>query len=85
MKKKSFGVHVDAAGACTSAWGAAGADSTAPAGAGAGVVSAGAGSAWGRHLARTLPAAGRDSSSMKFFVSNRCCGALGAKWVLQVW
>jgi tripartite-type tricarboxylate transporter receptor subunit TctC len=67
-------LYVDAAGACTSAWGAAGADSTAPEGAGAGVVSAGAGSAWGRHLARTLPAAGRDSSSMKFVVSNQCCG-----------
>jgi hypothetical protein len=64
--KETLDDHVDAlGGACTSAWGAAGAGTD-----GAGAVSVGAGRAWGRHLARTLPAAGRDSSSGRFFVSN---------------
>jgi hypothetical protein len=73
--------HVDAVGASTSAWGAAGAGAVAAAGAGAGVVSAGAGRAWGRHLARTLPAAGRDSSSGRSFVSNWCCVGRSRGWV----
>lgn len=66
MITKSGNTHVDAAGACTWAWGAASAESAAP----DDTFSAGPGSAWGLHLARTLPAAGRDSSSDTFFVSN---------------